>query len=415
MIQRRSVHSDLRIHARFLAWPVSVAIALRTLIALVAYGNRDIASILWPRGIEMLGVAKSLSTGAGFSSPFGIPTGPTAFVTPVYPGILSLILRIFGQQTSASAWAIVLMQCLVSALTVIPVFAIALSVFDLRVAKSAAWIWALFPYAVILPTNIIWESSSSALALAAGVYLQLRAFHSAQPSRWTIAAVWWAGACLLNAAFLLMFPALLLLAILRREINFRAAAVSCAAFVAILVPWSLRNYLVMGRVIPLRDNFPLELWIGNHSGTEFRFTPEIHPAFNAADLQHYQQVGELAYMDEKAASAKAFIRNHASQFLANTLKRIARFWFIGVNGLLYLVAPLAAFGIAGLAIAFRRKVPAAGLFGIILLVYPLPYYLTHPDMRYQHPIQPLLAILAAALLAAQNSGMRLDASGRRLA
>ena len=392
--------ANLRIHTRFLARTTSVAMSLRALVAVFAYWNRDIASILWPRGIEMLGVAKSLSTGAGFSSPFGLYTGPTAFVTPVYPGILSLILRIFGQQTNASAWAILLLQCVVSALTVIPIFAIALQVFDLRVARGAAWIWALFPYAVILPTNIIWESSFSAFALAIGVYLQLRALHSAQATRWIIVAVWWAGACLLNAAFLLMFPVLLLLAILRSQVNFRAAAISALAFIIVLVPWSVRNYRVMGRVIPLRDNFPLELWIGNHSGTEFRFTPEIHPAFNSADLQHYQQVGELAYMDEKDAAAKAFIRDHPGQFFINTCKRIARFWFIGINGLIYLVAPLAAFGIAGLAIAFRRKVPAAGLFGIILLVYPLPYYLTHPDMRYQHPIQPLLAVLAAYFFAA---------------
>jgi 4-amino-4-deoxy-L-arabinose transferase-like glycosyltransferase len=388
---------------------------LRTLVAVIAYWNRNIASILWPRGIEMLGVAKSLSTGAGFSSPFGLYTGPTAFVTPVYPAILSVILRIFGQQTNASAWAILLLQCLISAFTVIPIFAVALEVFDLRVAKSAVWIWALLPYAVILPTNIIWESTFSAFALAAGVYLHLQAANSGRASRWIIAAAWWAGACLLNAAFLLMFPALLLFAIFRRQLDFRTVAISCAAFVLVLLPWSIRNYRVMGRMIPLRDNFPLELWIGNHSGTAFRFTPEIHPAFNTADLQHYQQVGELVYMDEKGASAKSFIRDHPAQFVANTLKRIGRFWFIGLNGLLYLVAPLAAFGIAGLAIALRRKVPAAGMFGIILLVYPLPYYLTHPDMRYQHPIQPLLVILAAALVAAQSSGEHLEPSGRHLA
>jgi 4-amino-4-deoxy-L-arabinose transferase-like glycosyltransferase len=376
---------------------------LRTLVAVFAYWNRDIASILWPRGIEMLGVAKSLSTGAGFSSPFGILTGPTAFVTPVYPAILSVILRVFGQQTNASAWAILLLQCLISALTVIPIFAVALEVFDLRVAKSAVWIWALFPYAVILPTNIIWESTFSAFALAVGVYLQLHAVNSRHASRWIISAIWWAGACLLNAAFLLMFPALLLFAIFRRQLDFRALAISAAAFAIVLVPWSIRNYRVMGRLIPLRDNFPLELWIGNHSGTEFRFTPEIHPAFNTADLQHYQQVGELVYMDEKGARAKSFIRDHPAQFLSNTLKRIGRFWFIGLNGLIYLVAPLAAFGIAGLAIALRRKVPAAGMFGIILLVYPLPYYLTHPDMRYQHPIQPLLAVLAAVAVCAATA------------
>ncbi|HET9399476.1 MAG TPA: hypothetical protein VFO34_00870, partial [Candidatus Acidoferrales bacterium] len=87
------------------------------------------------------------------------------------------------------------------------------------------------------------------------------------------------------------------------------------------------------------------------------------------------------------------------QFAVNTLERIARFWLIGRNGLIYLVAPLAILGIVGLCVALRRAVPAAPLLALILIVYPLPYYITHPDMRYQHPIQPILTILAAYLLA----------------
>src|SRR5690242_15530092 len=119
----------------------AVAMALRCLVALLAYWNRNIAQILWPRGIEMLGVAKSLATGNGFSSPFSIPTGPTAFVPPLYPSILAVILRIFGDHTNSSAWAILLLQCFVSALTVAPVFALALASFGHREAKAAAWLW----------------------------------------------------------------------------------------------------------------------------------------------------------------------------------------------------------------------------------------------------------------------------------
>lgn len=376
-----------------------VALALRCLVALLAYSNRDIAAILWPRGIEMLGVAKSLATGNGFSSPFSLATGPTAFVPPLYPSILSGILRIFGDHTNASAWAILLLQCFVSALTVAPVFALALENFGHREAKVAAWIWALFPYAIILPTNIIWESSLSAFVVALGAWLLVRAWRSPSTSRWIYAALWWAAGCLLNASLLLILPAAAFYSFLRKKISFATLAGSAAAFIAILVPWSIRNYLVMGRAVPLRDNFALEMWIGNHSGTEFRFTPEIHPAFNAADLRHYQQVGELAYMDEKGAEARAFIRANPGRFAVNTLERIARFWLIGRNGVIYLVAPLAILGIAGLFLAFRSAVPAAPLLALILIVYPLPYYITHPDMRYQHPIQPILAVLAAYLLA----------------
>ncbi|HET9400805.1 MAG TPA: glycosyltransferase family 39 protein, partial [Candidatus Acidoferrales bacterium] len=349
---------SLRSYIPFIGKIFAVAMALRCLVALLAYWNRNIAGILWPRGIEMLGVAKSLATGNGFSSPFPIPTGPTAFVPPIYPSILSVILRIFGDHTNASAWAILLLQCFVSALTVAPIFALALDSFGRREAKAAAWLWALFPYAIILPTNIIWESSLSAFVVAVGAWLLLRAWRSRGTSRWLYATIWWAAGCLLNAALLLLLPAAAFYSFLRKKIPFATLAACAAAFIAVLAPWSIRNYLVMGRAVPLRDNFALEMWIGNHSGTAFRFTPEIHPAFNAADLRHYQQIGELAYMDEKGAEARAFIRANPGQFAVNTLERIARFWLIGRNGLIYLVAPLAILGIVGLCVALRRAVPA---------------------------------------------------------
>lgn len=384
----------VRTHFVLIAKIAGVAFALRCIVAVLAFWNRNPAKILWPRGIEMLGVAKSLASGNGFSSPFSIPTGPTAFVPPVYPAILSIIVRVFGDQTTASAWAILMLQCLVSALTVAPLFALALESFGLGEAKSASWIWAFFPYAIILPTNIVWESSLSAFVVAVGAWLLVCAWRRGGVSRWIGAAVWWAAGCLLNAALLLLLPAAAFFAFVRRKISWQTLALCAVVFAAILAPWSIRNYLVMGRAVPLRDNFALEMWIGNHSGTEFRFTPEIHPAFNMADLHHYQQVGELAYMDEKGAEARAFIRANPGQFAVNSLERIARFWLVGRNGLIYFVVPLVLFGLAALWLALRHQNSAAPVFALILVVYPLPYYITHPDMRYQHPIQTLLAVLA---------------------
>ena len=273
-------------HAGFIAKVFGVALGLRLIVAVLAFWQRNAAAILWPRGIEMLGVAKSLSTGHGFSSPFSIPTGPTAFVPPIYPAILSVILRIFGQQTDASAWAILGLQCFFSALTVAVIFALALETFDLRIAKRAAWIWAIFPYAVILPTNIVWESTLSAFAVCCGAWLLVRAWNSGNRLRWITASAWWAAGCLLNAALLLLLPAAAFFAFLRRKMSLGTLALCASCFAAILSPWSIRNFLVMGRAVPLRDNFALELWIGNHTGSEFRFTPEIHPAFNLSDLKH---------------------------------------------------------------------------------------------------------------------------------
>ena len=103
-------------------------------------------------------------------------------------------------------------------------------------------------------------------------------------------------------------------------------------------------------------------------------------------------------MDEKGAEAGAFIRANPGTFAINTLERIGRFWLVGRNGIIYLAAPLALAGLAGLWLAQRRGMNSTPVFTLILLVYPLPYYITHPDMRYQHPIEPLLTVLAAYLL-----------------
>src|ERR1700740_600978 len=44
-------------------------------------------------------IAHSLASGHGFSSPFRVDTGPTAWMTPLFPLLLSWIMRAFGVYT----------------------------------------------------------------------------------------------------------------------------------------------------------------------------------------------------------------------------------------------------------------------------------------------------------------------------
>jgi ABC-type proline/glycine betaine transport system permease subunit len=52
----------------------------------------------------------------------------------------------------------------------------------------------------------------------------------------------------------------------------------------------------------------------------------------------------------------------------------------------------------GLFLAFRNRHPAVALFAILLLVFPVIYYVTHPTPRYRHPIEPAMVVLAAYAL-----------------
>ena len=371
------------------------ALILRLLVAVIAHGHSDVVGILWPRGIEPLGIAKSLLDGRGFSSPFALPTGPTAFVTPIYPVMLAIVESFLGVASKTSAWAILAVQSTFSALTCAAVYCVAREFFDQRTGRLAAWAWALFPYAVLLPTNIIWESCLSALMMATGLLILLRTLKSQSALQWAALGAYFSFACLVNAAFLSLLPVLLLYIFFRMPEHRRRAVWCAAIFVTCLLPWTVRNYFVFHQFVPLRDNFSLELWIGNRDGATTEFTPEIHPAFSRSEIEEYQRLGELAYMAQKRDIALKFIREKPSVFVRNTLERIATYWTFNLHGLWLLVPVLSAAGLAGMWRLFRASHPLTWMIFIPLLVYPLPYYVTHPDLRYLHPVQPLLVILAA--------------------
>ena len=51
----------------------------------------------------------------------------------------------------------------------------------------------------------------------------------------------------------------------------------------------------------------------------------------------------------------------------------------------------------GLALALRRRIPAASLFAWTFVLLPLPYYLITVHARFRHPLEPLICILGVYL------------------
>src|SRR5215475_13248581 len=94
-------------------------------------------------GWEMGRIASSLASGHGFSSPFGPPTGPTAWEPPFYPYVMAGAFLLFGVYSKASAFVLLTLNSAFSALTCIPIFRIGRRVFSEKVAIGSAWAWAL--------------------------------------------------------------------------------------------------------------------------------------------------------------------------------------------------------------------------------------------------------------------------------
>jgi hypothetical protein len=77
-----------------------------------------------------------------------------------------------------------------------------------------------------------------------------------------------------NAAFFLLLPILSLWLFITATIA-AEPLLWCRFLVHASLPLTVRNYVVFDKLIPLRDNFFLELWIGNRDGATTKFTPEI--------------------------------------------------------------------------------------------------------------------------------------------
>src|SRR5260370_41905203 len=105
---------------------------------------------------ESAHIAASLASGQGFSNPFGPPTGPTAWLGPVYPFVLSGFFRAFGSYTRAAIVAALLLNCLISAATCLPIAFIARYTVGGRLAQTSAWVWTLLTYTMYWGIRWIW-------------------------------------------------------------------------------------------------------------------------------------------------------------------------------------------------------------------------------------------------------------------
>jgi 4-amino-4-deoxy-L-arabinose transferase-like glycosyltransferase len=163
---------------------------------------------------------------------------------------------------------------------------------------------------------------------------------------------------------------------------------SVAIFVLALMPWTIRNYEVFHRLMPVRDNFGLELWLGYCEG-ETRCSATDFPFRNPTE---YNRLGELRFMEEKGQAAFTFIRQHPGEFLRLSADRFFRYWTAPETAVWL---PLSVLAWVGMILAVWRKGLKAVPYAIILLMFPLIYYVTHTFNSYRHPTEPAMLILAA--------------------
>jgi len=365
---------------------------------------------------EMANIARSLATGHGFSDPYVVATGPSALTAPIYPWVVALVFRVFGVFSYASGFVMVVFNSVFSALTCWTIYRIARRVFNETVAAWSGWIWALSPFAIYYSVDWIWETSLSAFLLSLLFMLTLEMEDDARLSSWFVYALVWGIVGLTNTTVLAWLPfsgCWLAYQLHRHGKRFLVPVLfSAAVFWVTLMPWLVRDYVVFGRPVFIRDNFGNELRAGNNPLAQGWKVVKYDSGRDPFLLTQYKQMGEAAINSQQADEAKGWIAQNPKRFLVLCLRRFMFFWaglprnygdglvawLKQAKNLLFLASSLLAMG--GLLLAIKRRVHGVFLFATLLLFYPLSYYISVPEPRYRHAIEPELVILAVFLFLA---------------
>jgi 4-amino-4-deoxy-L-arabinose transferase-like glycosyltransferase len=347
-------------------------------------------------------IALSLVTGHGYSSPWAhTPLLPTAQQPPVYPLLLAAIFKLGGVYSHLSLWISLVLNSVFSALTAVLMLKTGSRLLGASAATLAAWVWALWPYEAIVAIRL-WESSLSALLLMIALSILTRLNADSRISSWLVFGILAGIAVLTNTTLLSVFPLFwiwLWISHWRRGKSCaKVLATSVAVCVLLVMPWTIRNYVVFHRVIPIRDNFGLELWIGNHEGVTHDY-PRDYPVLNPGE---YNRLGEIGYMESRQGIALEFIRQHFGQFLRLSARRFLKFW-TDPDFVSWL--PISLLAWAGMVLAFRRQGMAGAPVAIVLLAFPLVYYVSHSFPSYRHPIEPEILLLASFSVAIALEGL----------
>ena len=403
---------------RFFLWllPLSFALQVAAIGAFHQYRTRP-GNDNFEFGWEMGRVGRSIALGHGFSSPYDGDTGPTAWEPPLYPYLIGAVFKVFGIYTHASAWVLLSINSVFATLTCIPIFWIAYRTFGERVAKWSAYGWALCPYVWYWSVHWIWDTTFTPLVLACLFLLALELQEWPGLRGWVLFGALYGIGALANPTMLAFLP-FCGLWIWRQRYrrglpSLAGVALSSVVFFLVLTPWVLRNYEVFGRFVFLRDDFGLQVRLGNGPYADGMLMAYLQPNLCRPELEKFQRMGELAYADSCKRLAFDWIREHPARFAVISLKRFFYYWN-GVPRETSSVAPVdfrtsaflasSVLALWGVGRMLRRKRPGAWLFAGLVLTYPSVYYFVFPHARYRHPIEPELIILIVFLLFEARSG-----------
>lgn len=361
----------------------------------------------FPEHAEAIHLARSLAFRGEFANPFRLAqTGPSAYISPAFPAFLALIIRAFGTGANGLyAFQFAAAAALAAELALLPVLTETMGL-GLCPGILACAIGLLSP----LLTFPDWEVSYAGLLIVLVTMLWWTFISKPEPS-WSSAALLGVTAGILLLTSASAFSVLAVWSIFffwKFRLDFRNGRWAVMLIpIAMLMPWTVRNYVVFHRVIPFRTALGLALAVSDNDCAQVGVRQsektgcfgKQSPNHDFEEAQKAQTLGEAQYNTEKLHEAYRWIAANPRRFISLTVQRIYAFWLpfevdsplqqLTIQGrrrerlAIYIMTILSILGVP-LLINSHREV-----FYVLvswLFIFPLIYYVSLFEDRYRYPI-----------------------------
>ena len=364
-------------------------------------------------------IAYNVAYNHSYSMILGIPT---PLRPPGYPLFLAVIYTIFGH----SYLAVKIIQSILSAITCLIIYFLTKEAIDDKTAKIAFVFMALYPVligynstilsetlytlllAVFMLFFVLWiKRSNITLAVNAGIFL---------------------GLATLTRPVTMLYPFLILpLIFYKKFISLKSWLVFFIMFLAVLLPWSARNYTLFGIIEPCATGPGLGLFISGNMASGMP-SQEINDRYINLLNQYPETLvlpdgrsPKVVFQEILKKEGSELIRKNFKNYILIVIKRLPQYLItsnssiFGIDKtasdyikagnymplavkfiLLAVHALLLGLGLIGMVIAVK-KWPVSIVF-IMIFIYFLGHITFDPCPRFNLPVMPYLFIFAAVAL-----------------
>jgi hypothetical protein len=426
---------------------IFLVLGLLSMLALGARLATDIHFKAWrsPAAMEHRSIALALVHGKGFTFGDWGYYGPTSVQSPPFPFLLAGMYEVFHAvdahgnfikpNEEKAYFAIMVLNAFAGAGLVLLTYQMTRTLGGTPLAGLiAAGLVAVWP-SQIYAARFVQAISMITCGLVGMIVLYYRGVRTGSQASWTGYSFLAAVVTLTEPVFLpgvMLGGAMMFLTTsLPIKIRVRNLAILAFAFIAVVGPWSLRNYIVHGRLIPIKGSFWVNVWKGNNdyaTGTDrLKMTPaqeaaarktlrssdtdDIEDTRHQYDMLDISQRHRLANHPEADREeifkefAEDWIAAHPGRYVQlcgiRLFKTLTIDWdnprsVIGVY--LYSRILVLLLTIGGLYTAFRQRWSLA-FPALLAFTALLTYTLTVTAARFAFPFEPIQLALGAGFIA----------------